>query len=279
VHETNLYKTKSPIVVAPPMIMQFSRTCETSPGFPSGHTMLNSAMFLVLVRALINSTFRKSTALSRNGRKWAIRGLWTLYTIWIIFMITSRTYIAAHFPHQSIAGVVIGVVIAKTVARMTALQTLSWKQYIILTAFIIGSVLTIFEIYKVAGYDPMWSVEKAIRWCMRREYLSIDTTPFYSLMRNSGTSLGLGLGLSTAMYKQANRSKFTTKMTMSLVLITMMISQIGQFIHASLSPKMMGWYAAEFLLNALLSFVITAVTPHCVRVASHVSATEKWKKP
>jgi len=279
VHESALYKNQLPVVVAPPMLMQFPRTCETTPGFPSGHTMLNAAMFFVLAQALCDTVARSTTFLSRTGRTWLIRGIWTTYIIWIALMIISRTYIATHFPHQACAGAAIGLVIAISVSRMTSLQTLSWKKYTLLAACIAGSVLAIFQIYKLYGVDPMWSVEKAIRWCMRREYLRVDTTPFYSLMRNSGTALGLGLGLSTLMYKQADRSKFTSKMSVSLAIITMVTSQTGIFIHQSLSPRMMGWYAAEFLLNAVMSFVVTAVLPHFVRITSRVSAGEKWKKP
>ena len=53
----------------------------------------------------------------------------------------------------------------------------------------------------------MWSVDKAIKWCIKREYIHIDSTPFYSLTRYAGHSLGLGMGLASSMYTRTDRSR------------------------------------------------------------------------
>lgn len=48
VHESPYYLDKNM-----PFLNQYSMTCETGPGMPSGHSTLNAALFFLLATALI----------------------------------------------------------------------------------------------------------------------------------------------------------------------------------------------------------------------------------
>lgn len=272
IHETPIYAHGLP----PPM-HQYPITCETGAGNPSGHAKLNAAMFFVLVSAFINLV-QKSSRLSDEQKVWARRGLWAAYAGWMVLVMLSRLYIAAHFPHQCLAGVAIGIGMAVMVARMPYLQTMTRRQYLALSATIIGSVLGVYFGLQAAGWDVLWSMEKAIRWCIRREYIHIDTMPFYSFSRFSGVALGLGLALSSPWYKKANRDRFNKKMTASLVVLSLLVSQFGVYVHKSLPRSMSLLYFAEFTLNASVTYALVAALPHVVRVLSRVPAGDKYKR-
>ncbi|KAG7171520.1 glucose-6-phosphatase catalytic subunit 1-like [Homarus americanus] len=273
VHETKLYAHR-----VPPYVHQFPGTCETGPGMPSGHAKLNAAMFYVLASAFCELVVKRTSLHSTKQQRWACRGIWAAYGVWLVLVVVSRTYMAAHFPHQCVAGALIGLMIAVLVPHFPALQVLSRRKYLALTATIIVTVLGTYFSYKAMGGNVLWSLEKAVKWCVRREYIHVDSTPFYSFSRYSGVSLGLGLGLSSPMYKKANRARFSYKMILSLVIVSLAVSQAGVFAHKSLKPTMTGWYLAEFTLNAVVTFVLVAGLPHLVRVASKVAPGEKFKK-
>lgn len=273
IHETPVYSHRLP----PPMY-QFPITCETGSGNPSGHAKLNAAMFYVLVSAFISMVVQRTSRLSEKQKTWARRGLWAAYASWMVLVVLSRVYVAAHFPHQCIAGVAIGIGMAIMVARMPILQVMTRKQYLALSATIITTVLGVYFGLQFAGWDALWSMEKAIKWCIRREYIHLDTMPFYSFSRFSGVALGLGMGLSSSWYKKANRPKFSWKMTASLAVLSLAVSQVGVFVHQSLPRRMVGLYPAEFVLNASVTFILVAALPHLVRVASRVPAGDKYFK-
>ncbi|XP_076059781.1 glucose-6-phosphatase 3-like [Oratosquilla oratoria] len=274
VHESPIYLNKTP-----PFLHQFPRTCETGPGMPSGHTKVNAAMFFVIVSALCTLVIRKSTVLSKAQRLWTERIMWIGYVIWLVMVITSRVYIAAHFPHQCIAGAIVGISISLIVARMPGLLLLSRLQYILISASILISVFTVFGLYQAVGNNPMWALELALKWCISKDYIHLDSTPFYSLMRYSGNSLGLGLALTSSFYSSTNHSRFSTKMVLSLAIFNILVGQFGTMAHKSLPPTMTGWYFAEFVLNTIIPYLLVAFMPYFVMRASGVSGADKYKKP
>lgn len=273
VNETHLYANRRP-----PILRQFPNTCETGPGMPSGHTELNAAMFYILGSALSSMVITKTSLLNDSQKKFLNRVLWFVYAVWMALVLVARVYVSAHFPHQCLTGALIGLLIAIAVSRTPALHVLSRNQYLALSATIIITVIGFDFAVKALGSNVLWSLEKAIKWCIRREYIHIDSTPFYSFSRYSGVSLGLGLGLSTKMFKKTNQSRFSYKMLISLVLLNLGISNAGVYIHKSLSPQMTAWYLIEFALNATVTFMIVAVMPNFVRMASRMPPGGKYKK-
>lgn len=106
-------------------------------------------------------------------------------------------YIAAHFPHQCFLGLFLGVSLARLVYGSTKWINLKRVQWIAVASLILASALSTYLFLLWAGKDPAWSISRAYKWCAKREYIHVDTTPFYSLTRYSGASFGLGLGLTS----------------------------------------------------------------------------------
>ncbi|XP_062258745.1 glucose-6-phosphatase 2-like isoform X2 [Platichthys flesus] len=128
VQETTFYHNNSA-----PRLEQFQITCETGPGSPSGHAMGSSCVWFVMITSVLHFTRPSPSASSvQSLQRWAdilqlfpnvssflitgdvsmspfrfrlLRsGLWM--TFWIIQMSVciSRVFIATHFPHQVILG-------------------------------------------------------------------------------------------------------------------------------------------------------------------------------
>ncbi|XP_066988968.1 glucose-6-phosphatase 2-like isoform X2 [Macrobrachium rosenbergii] len=273
VNETKLYSKGRP-----PVLLQFPNTCETGPGMPSGHAKLNAAMFYILVSALNTMVISKTSLLTDQQKKLAKRLTWLAYGGWMALVIVARVYVAAHFPHQCIYGALIGFLIAVLVSRTPSLHVLSRRQYVMISAAIIVTVLGMYFIVLAMGSNVLWSVEKAIKWCVQRSYIHIDSTPFYSFSRYSGVSLGLGLGLSSKWFRKTDQSRFNYKMIASMVILNLAASATGVYIHKLLSPSMFGWYVVEFTLNVVVTFLIVAVIPNFVRVACNMPPGDKYKK-
>jgi hypothetical protein len=43
------------------------------------------------------------------------------------------------------------------------------------------------------GIDPQWSVRLAFKWCENPEWIHVNTTPLFSLVRDCGSMFGLAM--------------------------------------------------------------------------------------
>ncbi|TFK14637.1 monocarboxylate transporter 10 [Platysternon megacephalum] len=103
VQETMIYPNQSS-----PCLEQFPITCETGPGSPSGHAMGSSCVWYVMVTAALSYTVRwkDEAAITLHRLTWSF--LWSVFWIIQISVCVSRVFIATHFPHQVILGVIGG---------------------------------------------------------------------------------------------------------------------------------------------------------------------------
>ncbi|NXM66057.1 G6PC3 phosphatase, partial [Serilophus lunatus] len=86
----------------PQELRQFSVTCETGPGSPSGHCMIPAAALWPLVIELTAQMFI-------NTQRWVLRMIpFLAYTLFLVAMGLSRIFVLAHFPHQVVTGVLAG---------------------------------------------------------------------------------------------------------------------------------------------------------------------------
>ncbi|KAH9369249.1 hypothetical protein HPB48_003093 [Haemaphysalis longicornis] len=102
VHETDVYNRTGH--GAAPSIRQYSLTCETGPGSPSGHAMVSAAIWYII----LDFAMRRTGCAQQMGKAWACSFQWCAYTALLCVVSLSRVYIAAHFPHQCLMGMVIG---------------------------------------------------------------------------------------------------------------------------------------------------------------------------
>ena len=69
----------------------------------------------------------------------------------------------------------------------------SWINLLLASLTLLLGGLGIYHALRLTGLDPEFSVALATRYCKERSWVHPDTTPFYSLMRSTGTLLGMAL--------------------------------------------------------------------------------------
>ncbi|RWS29486.1 glucose-6-phosphatase-like protein [Leptotrombidium deliense] len=260
IHETNIYnKTQMPDV------QQFFLTCETGPGSPSGHAMATAAIWYVIIEALLR---RKGTLTKRSMIN---RIFWSIYTIILCTVSLSRVYIAAHFPHQCALGMIIGIAVSMLVTNLDT-DRFERKHYFAGTVCLVASAFSTFLILKALGMNPMWSVDRALRWCAKREYVHLDTTPFFSLTRFAGFFLGMGIGLHSSLYKEASKVRFTTSMKILSAILSLAVCKASEFVV--LPSNQFLFYSSAFLLNAVLPVIFIAFIPYLI---AKIGSSEKLK--
>ncbi len=71
--------------------------------------------------------------------------------------------------------------------------------------FISLSVYTYLEQW--VGFSPDWSIAKATEWCKNKDWIHIDTTPLYAMVRFSGAALGLVFAIGLIRWKKWKLSR------------------------------------------------------------------------
>lgn len=198
-------------------IKQFYNTCETGPGTPSGHITIASMAFYVLASA----TAKKLGELNRLH----IKRVWIIYGIIMFLLGISRAFIAAHFIHQCILGLISGLPFGKIINEMK-LQYFKWHHYVIITVSFLGSILALELLLMAMGVDVTWTMQLAQKWCMKKSWVHVATTPYYVMWRFSGATLGLGLVRRSLDFEKFLQVKSTAKDKFFLVIAGLVISYI-----------------------------------------------------
>lgn len=184
-------------------IKQFPITCELGPGHPSGHAMVTAAVWYIILDSALgayNNYRRDSSSPAHQSQDSAAAGrretgiklsIWTLYLILLLTVSVSRVFLGCHFPHQCLAGAALGLALAKWVSSLDTKPV----HFVATSAFMLTSAFATFFILQALNFDPSWTIKLATKHCVKREYIHLDTAPFFSIMRYCGFALGTGLGL------------------------------------------------------------------------------------
>ena len=138
----------------------------------------------------------------------------------------------------------------------------SMRGYFCTTLFLTCFAVGFYLLLKAVGVDLLWTMDKAQRWCVRPDWVHLDTTPFASLLRNMGTLFGLGLGLHSPHYtetkKSSSRPSKATCVITSLVLLHLFDSVKPPTHTAAL------FYLLSFCKSATVPLVTISIIPYCV---------------
>uniref|UniRef100_A0A668ALE7 Glucose-6-phosphatase n=1 Tax=Myripristis murdjan TaxID=586833 RepID=A0A668ALE7_9TELE len=233
VQETGYYGNSSR-----PVIEQFPMTCETGPGK--------------------NATFQCFT-------RYVFSSLWVVFCCVQVCVCLSRVFLAAHFPHQVIAGVFSGILVAETLSRACWILDASLHLYFLTSLLLLSLALLLFLLLGSAGVDLLWSLEKARRYCHQVDWINMGTSPFASLFRNTGTLLGLGLGLHSPLCTETKRVVAGRQgdgtayrficVSATLVLLYMFDSAFRPAVHSGALL-----YLLSFCKSATVPLVISLIT-------------------
>lgn len=257
-------------------IQQFPITCELGPGHPSGHAMVTAAVWYIILDSALSAYCAhehhapqiKTTPLSSSSRHHlqAKLSVWTLYFCLLLVVSVSRVFLGCHFPHQCMAGAALGLLVARWVSGLEARAS----HYLFASAFLFVTAFGTFGLLSVLGLDPAWTIKMATTYCSKREYIHLDTAPFFSIMRYCGFALGCGLGLAIPLKNYAKQlvpiaagytelidgSEHSDHQTAPLAATLADTDPDVKESNNPLSSRNLSWFSAKLLMAVLMARLV-----------------------
>jgi len=228
-------------------LKQMSLTCETGAGCPSGHSQASA----VLIYCLIDSVLTSFPSFPR-------RLAFLFYFIFQSFIWLSRTFLAAHFPHQCILGFTIGLIIVNNFYTKSKWWT-EWgtNKLLGMALFFPVSSYIVFLCLTFLGVDPNWSLELAGKYCASPSWVHVSTTPFYSVVRTAGAALGLVASRFNSI-KSWDSSSCVCKVV--CLVVGLLIGEGSNLVHKYIPRDPIAFfYVVEYFLNILTVFSILKI--------------------
>lgn len=261
---------------AVPQLRQFPVTCELGAGSPSGHAMVTATVWYILIDAYLKGELPVFSRVDyQQTPSSSIRAIlakisWSIYTLILVMISLSRVYLACHFPHQCLCGAVLGVIVARLVIDKLPMERLHRGHFVATTALMFASAMATYAGLRSVGVDPLWSVDKGMRWCVKKEYIHMDTTPFFSMMRYLGFCLGAGLAYDSAKMFENNKESEVDQ-GQSLFLRRALVSgasiAFGQMLLSLPLPRenLQLFYLISFLMYTTFAYAIARPIPTLVK--------------
>ncbi|MBN3288955.1 G6PC3 phosphatase, partial [Polypterus senegalus] len=235
-----------------PELTQFSSTCETGPGSPSGHAMVTGAVLWVMVTSL-------STSLYAWSGSFLLKIFPFLFYMPILLAVCiSRVFILAHFPHQVLAGSLTGAFLGWFLSRWVP-EGKPLKFFVHISMGLLLGALLLHCGLEYTGVNLSWSIQLAKKWCVRSEWIRLDTAPFSSLNRDCGAALGLGLAL---YLKPGGWSLPRAPRALSLAFSSMALYHVNRLPLPTV-PTLL-FYFLFFVKNTLVPLIVIAFIPGLV---------------
>lgn len=284
---------ESPIQSLTGRLKQFPVTCELGAGSPSGHAMVTATVWYILIDALLKGELRP-LARARSGAGGAraagpssraaagkaapldglSKAFWAVYALMLLLVSLSRVYLACHFPHQCLAGALLGCLLARLVADKLPMERLSRGHFVAAALWMFGSAMATYGALRWTGFDPLWSVDKAVRWCVDSAYIHQDTAPFFSMVRYLGFCLGAGLAFDGAKAAApavrpagGGDGGGVPLLALRRLLVAALAVALGQLLAGLPLPRanQQLFYASSFLVHALFAYAIAGPIPGLVK--------------
>lgn len=139
------------------------------------------------------------------------------------------------------------------------------RKYFYTTLLLTSITVGFYLVLKALGVDLLWTLDKAQRWCVRAEWVHLDSTPFASLLRNMGTLLGLGLGLHSPLYTETKRSGGAAVRVGCVVCSLVLMHLFDSFKPPTHTAAL--FYLLSFCKSATVPLVVVSIVPYCVNGA------------
>lgn len=227
-------------------------------GSPSGHAMGAAGVWYVMVTATLACATEKQCPPLLY--KFLQLGLWGLMGLVLLLVCMSRVYVAAHFPHQVIAGVFMGLLVATVVSGRKSIYTASMTTYFFITLFLTSFGVGFNALLEALGVPLHWTLELARRWCVNPEWAHLNSTPLASLLRNMGSLLGLGLGLHSPLNTEIKKTKSSPGFKVGSILVSLFLLQLLDGWTLS-TEHLATFYFLSFFKSAVALLIPTTLVP------------------
>ncbi|XP_065882517.1 glucose-6-phosphatase 3-like isoform X2 [Dysidea avara] len=195
-------------------IHQVYITCETGPGVPSGHVMITGCVWWTIANYI--SQLNKNRPLSNIIKP--------LTAVFIMLVLISRVLIACHFIHQVLLGLVVVILLSAAYGHLNT--WLGEASFGILFMMSLCAGFGSFFIYYVwiwLGFDPSFSIPLAEKYCADHTWVHLDSTPYLSVMRSSGSLFGLAICKLIQQYVKLSKLSTSSQLTPSSVILTIVV--------------------------------------------------------
>lgn len=211
--------------------------------------------------------------------------LWSFYVSSIVAVSVSRLYLSCHFPHQCVLGAGLGLVVALFLSKID-LQKLAVWTYVTGTVFMLTVVASTYGLLMIMRVDPGWTLVKAMKYCEKREYVHLDTTPFFSIMRYTGFFLGTGIALNAAPEPlvvrppQVSRPNEGMKVRAINLMKALVSIAVIHFFNSVKIPtaNMPLFYLLSFLMNTVQPILFIAIIPRLISLLFPISSSDGKKR-
>ena len=143
-------------------------------------------------------------------------------------------------------------------------------------------IITAYALYTgmvVLGSDPNWSVHHALKWCVRRDWIHIDTMPLNSVMRTCGVILGLGVALHSKAYNKAVVSVFKPWMKVILAVLLVGAGKLTEYILLSSHYSHPNtYYMVSLLTYTVYIYLCVGVIPALIGFMCRATSKQKYVK-
>ncbi|XP_064643531.1 glucose-6-phosphatase 2-like [Lineus longissimus] len=242
VHESGLYQDV-------PQLQQYRLTCETGPGSPSGHAMVTAAVWYAIIKA-----FNASTV---NHRIFWSCLSWLFFILLMLSVMVSRCFIATHFPHQVLLGTVTGLLVSELFSQHFNLGP-NLKTYIISSILLLTSALILHGVLDALVGNTMWSLKSATKWCGKKAWIHLDTTPYFAFTRDSASIFGVGLA--QQLTKNQKEIKRSCRRKTGEVLIAVGFAIVTESMHIPQQPISV-FYFLSCIKWTLVPCLVLCVVP------------------
>ncbi|XP_068438741.1 glucose-6-phosphatase 3 [Clinocottus analis] len=249
--ESRLFVNKEPDV------HQFSATCETGPGSPSGHAMVTAAVWWIVVSSLGSFLYSRTRSVTLSAAPYLF------YLVMLLTVGLSRIFILAHFPHQVVTGSITGFFLGVFLSRRVPDHRSLLFFFSLSTGLLLGTVL-LHAGLQWLGIDLSWSIALSKKWCSREEWVRLDSTPFSSLTRDCGALLGLGMA---QYWKPGGWSLPWAPRALSLAISSMGLYHINRL---PLPIRPVGlFYGLFFVKFVMVPQIVMLLVPGLVHLFTH----------
>lgn len=207
-----------------------------------------------------------------NKTQWnlpLVKTLRPLTAIFIMMVLMSRVLIACHFIHQVLMGLMVAIILNIICEHYNNwLEEATYRSMLVMSLCSGLGAFLIYFIWTWLGFNPSFSISLARKYCLNPKWVHLDSTPYLSIMRTSGSLFGLALCKLVQCFisvpPQHHSLQFAhTPITVIVTVLSLCLWNSVPMMATNVSHVV--FYTVSFLRYALLPIMVTIIVPLCVQ--------------